>query len=116
MAAGSSAAGKEPTGTLANEIKTAFGDFAQFTEAFTKAAVGVFGSGWAWLVVDKDGKLVVTSTANQDNPLTNQQKPVLGLDVWEHAYYLKYQNKRPDYIDAWWNVINWDVVEEKYQA
>jgi len=105
-------AAHEPSGHLASEIKTAFGDFAQFKEAFTKAAAGVFGSGWAWLVVDKDGKLVVISTANQDSPLTNQQKPVLGLDVWEHAYYLKYQNKRPDYIDAWWNVVNWAAVGE----
>jgi Fe-Mn family superoxide dismutase len=113
--AGAPGAAQEPAGALANEIKTAFGDFAQFKEAFTKTATGVFGSGWAWLVVDKDGKLVVTSTANQDSPLTNQQKPVLGLDVWEHAYYLKYQNKRPDYIDAWWNVVNWAAAEEKYQ-
>lgn len=102
---------KEPSGNLASEIKTAFGDFAQFKEAFTKAAGGVFGSGWAWLVVDEDGKLVITTTANQDSPLMNQQKPVLGLDVWEHAYYLKYQNKRPDYIEAWWNVVNWPAVD-----
>jgi Fe-Mn family superoxide dismutase len=118
MGPASTAAGsapQEPSGALASEIKTAFGDFAQFKEAFTKAATGVFGSGWAWLVLDKDGKLVIASTANQDSPLTNQQKPVLGLDVWEHAYYLKYQNKRPDYIDAWWNVVNWAAVEEKYQ-
>jgi Fe-Mn family superoxide dismutase len=105
-------AAQGPSGALASEIKTAFGDFAQFKEAFTKAATGVFGSGWAWLVVNKDGKLVVISTANQDSPLMNQQKPMLGLDVWEHAYYLKYQNKRPDYIDAWWNVVNWAAVEE----
>jgi Fe-Mn family superoxide dismutase len=105
---------KEPSGDLAGEIKTAFGDFAQFKEAFTKAAGGVFGSGWAWLVVDEDGKLVITTTANQDSPLMNQQKPVLGLDVWEHAYYLKYQNKRPDYVDAWWNVVNWPAVDAKF--
>lgn len=106
--------GKEPGGALAGEIKTAFGDFAKFKEAFTKTAAGVFGSGWAWLVVDEDGKLIITSTANQDSPLTNQQKPVFALDVWEHAYYLKYQNKRPDYVDAWWNVVDWKSVEEYY--
>lgn len=108
-------ANKEPSGNLASGIKTAFGDFAQFKEAFTKAAAGVFGAGWAWLVVDKDGTLAITTTPNQDSLLTNQQKPVLCLDVWEHAYYLKYQNKRPDYIDAWWNVVNWPAVEGEYQ-
>lgn len=106
---------KEPTGRVASEIKTAFGDFAQFKEKFTAAAAGVFGSGWAWLVVDEDGKFVITHTANQDSPLMNQQTPVLGLDVWEHAYYLKYQNKRPDYIDAWWNVVDWAAVEERFE-
>lgn len=107
-------AGKEPTGRVASEIAAAFGDFAQFKEKFAAAAAGVFGSGWAWLVADKDGKLVITSTPNQDSPLMNQQTPVLGLDVWEHAYYLKYQNKRPDYIDAWWSVVNWPAVEERF--
>jgi Fe-Mn family superoxide dismutase len=107
-------ASKEPTGRVAAEIKTAFGDFAQFKEAFTKTAAGVFGSGWAWLVVDEDGRFVITSTPNQDSPIMNQQTPVLGLDVWEHAYYLKYQNKRPDYIDAWWNVVDWAAVEENF--
>jgi Fe-Mn family superoxide dismutase len=108
-------ASKGPTGRVEAEIKTAFGDFSQFKEAFTKTAVGVFGSGWVWLVADRNGKFVITSTPNQDSPLINQQMPVLGLDVWEHAYYLKYQNKRPDYIDAWWNVVDWAAVNEKFE-
>jgi Fe-Mn family superoxide dismutase len=108
-------ASKEPTGRVLAEIKTAFGDFAQFKEAFSKTAAGIFGSGWAWLVADEDGKFIITSTPNQDSPLMNQQTPVLGLDVWEHAYYLKYQNKRPDYIDAWWNVVDWAAVNEKLE-
>ena len=108
--------GKEPAGDVASAITGAFGDFAKFKEEFTKAAADVFGSGWAWLVVGADGKLAVVSTPNQDSPLIKHQKPVLGLDVWEHAYYLKYQNKRPDYIDAWWNVVNWDAVSEKFAA
>jgi Fe-Mn family superoxide dismutase len=108
-------AAKEPSGRAMAEIKTAFGDFAQFKEAFTKTAAGVFGSGWAWLVMDEDGKFMVTSTPNQDSPIMNQQTPVLGLDVWEHAYYLKYQNKRPDYIDAWWNVVDWAAVNERLE-
>jgi superoxide dismutase, Fe-Mn family len=93
-------------------IGKAFGDLGKFKEEFTKAATGVFGSGWAWLVQDEHGKLMVTTTPNQDSPLMHQQKPILGLDVWEHAYYLKFQNKRPDYIDAWWNVVNWKEVEK----
>jgi Fe-Mn family superoxide dismutase len=109
-------AGKEPTGRVLAEIKTAFGDFKQFKEAFTKTAAGVFGSGWAWLVMDEDGKFVITSTPNQDSPLMNQQTPVLGLDVWEHAYYLKYQNKRPDYIEAWWNVVDWAAVNARLEG
>lgn len=108
-------ASKEPTGRVLAEIKTAFGDFAQFKEAFAKTAAGVFGSGWAWLVADEDGKFMITSTPNQDSPFMNQQTPILGLDVWEHAYYLKYQNKRPDYIDAWWNVVDWAAVNEKLE-
>jgi Fe-Mn family superoxide dismutase len=107
-------ANKEPSGRVASEIKTAFGNFVAFKEEFAKAAASVFGSGWAWLVVNEDGKLIVTSTPNQDNPLANQQKPLLGLDVWEHAYYLKYQNKRPDYIDAWWNVVNWHEINKRF--
>ncbi|MGH7471343.1 MAG: superoxide dismutase [Longimicrobiales bacterium] len=99
----------KPGGKLAKDIDGAFGSFDAFKEAVTKAGVGRFGSGWAWLVVT-GGKLQVLSTANQDNPITDGQKPILGLDVWEHAYYLKYQNRRPDYIGAWWNVVNWDAV------
>jgi Fe-Mn family superoxide dismutase len=107
-------AGGEPSGKVGAAIETAFGNFAKFKEEFTKAAGGVFGSGWAWLVVDGDGKLVIASTPNQDSPLAKQQKPILALDVWEHAYYLKYQNKRPDYIEAWWNVVDWKSVEENF--
>jgi Fe-Mn family superoxide dismutase len=108
--------GNEPDDGVANAITSAFGSFVAFKEEFTKAAAGVFGSGWAWLVIDENGKLAVTSTPNQDSPLGKHQKPLLCLDVWEHAYYLKYQNKRPDYIDAWWNVVNWSVVNEKFSA
>jgi Fe-Mn family superoxide dismutase len=114
MSAQGAGVGKEPKGKIADEIASAFGDMATFKEGFAKAAAGVFGSGWAWLVVGADGKLAITSTPNQDSPLTKHQKPLLGLDVWEHAYYLKYQNKRPDYIDAWWNVVNWSAVNEKF--
>jgi Fe-Mn family superoxide dismutase len=105
---------KEPSGAVGDAIVSTFGSFATFKEEFTKAAAGVFGSGWTWLVVDADGKLAVTSTQNQDCPLSKKQKPLLCLDVWEHAYYLKYQNKRPDYIDAWWNVVNWETVGDKF--
>jgi Fe-Mn family superoxide dismutase len=108
--------GGNPTGAIAKAIDAELGGFAKFKEDFTKAATTRFGSGWAWLVKGKDGKLAVTSTANQDNPLMEGQKPILGLDVWEHAYYLKYQNKRPDYIAAWWNTINWDEVNRRYSA
>ncbi|MGD1003374.1 MAG: superoxide dismutase [Minisyncoccia bacterium] len=108
--------GKEPEGKIADEIVAAFGDVAKFKEEFAMTAAGVFGSGWAWLVIGADGKLAITSTPNQDSPLTKHQKPLLGLDVWEHAYYLKYQNKRPDYIDAWWNVVNWSAVNKKFSA
>ncbi len=104
---------KQPGGALAKEIDGAFGSFDAFKEALTKAATTRFGSGWGWLVVDSSGKLAVTSTANQDNPITDGSKPILGIDVWEHAYYLNYQNKRPDYITAWWNVVNWDEVSAK---
>lgn len=105
-------AGGEPKGKIGDEINRTFGSFAKFKEEFTKTAAGVFGSGWAWLVVDKDGKLAITSTPNQENPLTKGHKPLLVLDVWEHAYYLKYQNRRPEYIDAWWNVVDWEAVEK----
>ena len=104
-----------PTGRIGPSIESAFGGFDTFKEEFTKVAVGVFGSGWAWLVVDEKGELVITSTPNQEGPISKKQKPVLALDVWEHAYYLKYQSKRPDYIDAWWNVVDWQAVEEKYR-
>jgi len=107
---------KEPSGELAAAINEAFGSFEAFKEAFSKAAATRFGSGWAWLVVTKDGKLAVTSTPNQDTPIMDGDTPILGLDVWEHAYYLKYQNRRPDYIAAWWNVVNWDEVAARYQA
>ena len=105
--------GGEPSGKLADAIKSAFGDFAKFKEQFAAAGAGRFGSGWAWLVND-GGKLSITSTPNQDNPLMEGKNAILGLDVWEHAYYLKYQNKRPDYITAWWNVVNWAEVAKRF--
>jgi superoxide dismutase, Fe-Mn family len=104
--------GGEPTGKLADGIKSAFGDFAKFKEQFAAAAAGRFGSGWVWLVSD-GGKLSITSTPNQDNPLMEGKKAILGLDVWEHAYYLKYQNRRPDYVTGWWHVVNWGKVAAK---
>jgi Fe-Mn family superoxide dismutase len=107
-----------PSGELADAINSAFGSFDKFKEDFSKAAATRFGSGWAWLV-KHDGKLVVTSTPNQDNPLMDvadvKGTPILGLDVWEHAYYLHYQNRRPDYVTAWWNVVNWDAVSERFK-
>jgi Fe-Mn family superoxide dismutase len=106
-------AGGEPGGKLGQAITTAFGDFAKFREQFSAAGVGRFGSGWAWLI-NNGGKLSITNTPNQDNPLMDGQKAIMGLDVWEHAYYLKYQNRRPDYIQAWWNVINWKEVEKRF--
>jgi len=102
-------------GDLATAIDSAFGSFEAFQAAFNKAAMTQFGSGWAWLVTDLSGKLSVISTANQDNPLSQGLTPIMGLDVWEHAYYLKYQNKRPDYITAWWSVVNWAAVEDNYK-
>jgi superoxide dismutase, Fe-Mn family len=106
-------AGGEPTGRLAEAITGSFGGFAAFQEQFAAAATGRFGSGWAWLVDDGNGRLSITSTANQDNPLMEGKRAILGLDVWEHAYYLHYQNRRPDYIKAWWNVVSWDAVARR---
>ncbi len=106
-------AGGQPTGDLADAIRSTFGDFAAFQAKIKEAALGRFGSGWAWLVLD-GGKLAVLNTLNQDSPLMKGQKPVLGIDVWEHAYYLKYQNKRADYVDAWWNVVNWNAVAKRF--
>ena len=108
-------AGGNPAGTLAQAIEASFGTFQAFKDEFNKSANGRFGSGWAWLV--KKGKgLAVVSTANQDSPLSDGLTPILGLDVWEHAYYLKYQNRRADYVNAWWNVVNWDAVAGKFGA
>ncbi len=106
-------AGGDPAGALASAITSEFGDFAKFKEQFSAAGVARFGSGWVWLVND-GGKLSITSTPNQDNPLMEGKTAILGLDVWEHAYYLKYQNKRPDYMAAWWNVVSWKEVEKRY--
>jgi Fe-Mn family superoxide dismutase len=108
-------AGGEPSGKLADAIKKTFGDFAKLKETVTNAGVTRFGSGWAWLTV-MGGKLEVSSTANQDSPLMEGKTPILGLDVWEHAYYLKYQNRRPDYAAAWWNVVNWPEVQKRFEA
>jgi len=106
-------AGGKPSGPLADDINRTFKDFATFQQQLKQAGVSRFGSGWAWLVL-ADGKLQIISTANQDSPYMSNQVPILGVDVWEHAYYLKYQNKRPDYIDAWWNVVNWNAVAQRY--
>ncbi|MBM0064353.1 superoxide dismutase [Alkalicoccobacillus gibsonii] len=104
-----------PTGELADKITEEFGSFDKFKEEFANAAANRFGSGWAWLIVD-GGKLAITSTPNQDTPVMEGKSPVIGLDVWEHAYYLNYQNRRPDYINAFWNVVNWDVAAKNYEA
>jgi len=112
--------GGAPSGSLADAIGSAFGSFDAFKEKFAAAAGSRFGSGWAWLIRKADGSLSVTSTPNQDNPLMdvadNQGMPILGLDVWEHAYYLNYQNRRPDYVTAWWNVVNWDEVARRFEV
>jgi Fe-Mn family superoxide dismutase len=110
--------GGEPSGPLADAIKKSFGSFADFKTKLADAGVKRFGSGWAWLIVDKSKNLVITSTPNQDNPLMKEAEmqgtPILGVDVWEHAYYLKYQNKRPDYLAAWWDVVNWPEVAARF--
>lgn len=107
-----------PSGSLADAINSSFGDLTTFKQQFTQAGLNRFGSGWAWLIINTSGQLQITSTPNQDNPLMDVAEvkgtPILGLDVWEHAYYLRYQNRRPDYIDAWWEVVNWDKVAQLY--
>jgi len=105
---------KEPSGALADAITQAFGGLTQFKEQFQKACVGRFGSGWGWLIADRNGALSIDSTPNQDTPLMSGKRPILGCDVWEHAYYLKYQNRRPDYVAAWWNVVNWTDIARRY--
>lgn len=113
--------GREPTGALAEAIARDFGDFAKFKAAFSEAARGIFGSGWAWLAIESSHaqtpmpKLLIVTTPNQDTPLSQNLTPILGIDVWEHAYYLKYQNRRPEYVDAWWNVVNWEEVMQAYE-
>jgi Fe-Mn family superoxide dismutase len=107
---------KAPEGTLKRDIEAGFGGFDQFKEQFQKAGLERFGSGWAWLIRGRDGKLAIASTPNQDNPLMDGNHPVLGCDVWEHAYYLKYQNRRADYLTAWWNVVNWTAVAQSFQG
>jgi superoxide dismutase, Fe-Mn family len=106
--------GGEPSGPIGEAIKSTFGDFEKFKTQMNDAGVKRFGSGWAWLI-DAGGKLVIESTANQDSPLMEGKKPILGIDVWEHAYYLKYQNRRPDYLAAWWSVVNWDEVNKRFK-
>jgi superoxide dismutase, Fe-Mn family len=116
----SSSGGGEPTGELGKAITAKFGSFQAFKDEFKKASIGRFGSGWAWLIVKEGGEIAITSSPNQDNPLMDiaevKGTPVIGLDVWEHAYYLKYQNKRPDYIDAYWNVVDWKAADALYTA
>ncbi|MBA2278465.1 MAG: superoxide dismutase, partial [Chloroflexia bacterium] len=108
--------GGEPTGPIAEAITAGFGDFAALQEAVTTAGLGRFGSGWAWVILGVDGKLAVTSAPNQDNPvMEGSSAPILGVDVWEHAYYLKYQNKRKDYLTAWWSTVNWQTVNARYE-
>ncbi len=108
--------GGQPSGSLADAINSVFGSFDSFKEKFTATAVGHFGSGWGWLCVDGSGKLVVKSTPNQDSPYMEGLTPILGIDVWEHAYYLKYQNRRAEYVNNWWNIVNWPEVQRRYEA
>jgi Fe-Mn family superoxide dismutase len=108
--------GGAPSGQLGDEIRKAFGDFDAFKKLFAETGLKQFGSGWVWLVRARDGKLSVTSTANQDNPMSGGLEPIMGNDVWEHAYYLKYQNRRGDYLNAWWNVVNWDAIAQRFAA
>lgn len=107
--------GGQPTGAIADAINESFGDFETFKQQFNDAGTKRFGSGWVWLVRGSDGKLQITSTANQDNPLSEGQFPIMGNDVWEHAYYLKYQNRRPEYLQAWWNTLNWDAINQRLE-
>lgn len=109
-------AGGDPTGTVADAIKSSFGDFGKLKEQVNAAGLARFGSGWAWVVADKGGKLSIESSANQDTPFSDKKTPILGVDVWEHAYYLKYQNRRADYLAAWWNVVNWAEVTKRFEA
>jgi Fe-Mn family superoxide dismutase len=108
--------GGEPTGAVADAITSSFGDFASFKQRFNEAGVKQFGSGWVWLVVNPEQKLQIVTTPNQDSPITAGAQPIFGNDVWEHAYYLKYQNRRPEYLDAWWNVVNWDEINRRFAA
>ncbi len=108
--------GGEPSGDLAEALSQTYTDFNNFKKQFTDQAKSLFGSGWTWLVINSEGELDIVNTPNQDSPYSNNLKPIIGLDVWEHAYYLKYQNRRPDYIDAWWNVVNWPEAERLYEA
>jgi Fe-Mn family superoxide dismutase len=108
--------GGAPAGALGDAIRSTFGDFEAFKKQFVDAGLKQFGSGWVWLVRSRDGKLSVTSTPNQDNPMSSGLEPIMGNDVWEHAYYLKYQNRRGDYLNAWWNVVNWDAIAKRFAA
>ena len=109
-------AGGDPTGSVADAIKSSFGDFTKLKEQVNASGLARFGSGWAWVVADKGGKLTIESSPNQDTPVSDKKTPILGVDVWEHAYYLKYQNRRADYLAAWWNVVNWAEVTKKFEA
>ena len=109
-------AGGDPTGSVADAIKSSFGDFSKLKEQVNASGLARFGSGWAWVVADKGGKLTIESTPNQDTPVSDKKTPILGVDVWEHAYYLKYQNRRADYLAAWWNVVNWAEVTKRFDA